>query len=131
MPADVALLTDIPLFSSLEDDEKKLLAEVVDMRTLKAGETLFRLGDPGHAMYVVSKGKIEIFVKDHAGQKIVLTEAVPGDVFGELALLDEGPRSATAVATEESELVELDRGDLILLVSKRPESALHMLGAMG
>jgi CRP/FNR family transcriptional regulator, cyclic AMP receptor protein len=131
MPADVALLTDIPLFSSLDDEEKKLLSEVVDTRALKAGEFLFRHGDPGHAMYVVSKGVMEIFIKDHAGQKIVLAEPRPGDVFGELALLDEGPRSATAVAMEDVELVELDRGDLLLLVTKRPESALHMLGAMG
>jgi CRP/FNR family cyclic AMP-dependent transcriptional regulator len=131
MPVDTTLLAEIPLFGTLDDDEKKLLAEVVDTRTLKAGETLFRHGDPGHAMYVVSKGMIEIFIKDHAGQKIVLTEARPGDVFGELALLDEGPRSATAVAKEDAELVELDRGDLLLLVTKRPESALHMLGAMG
>jgi len=131
MPVDATLLAEIPLFGTLDDDEKKLLAEVVDTRTLKSGETLFRHGDPGHAMYVVSKGQIEIFIKDHAGQKIVLTEARPGDVFGELALLDEGPRSATAVAKEDSELVELDRGDLLLLVTKRPESALHMLGAMG
>jgi CRP/FNR family transcriptional regulator, cyclic AMP receptor protein len=131
MPADLTLLSEIPLFSSLDEDEKKLLGEVVDTRTLKAGETLFRHGDPGHAMYVVSKGKLEIFIKDHAGQKIVLAETGPGDVFGELALLDEGPRSATAVATEDSELIELDRGDLLLLVTKRPESALHMLGAMG
>jgi len=131
MPADVSLLGEIPLFSSLDDDEKKLLAEVVDTRTFKVGDVLFRHGDPGHAMYVVSKGQIEIFIKDHAGQKIVLTEARAGDVFGELALLDEGPRSATAIATQESELIELDRGDLLLLVTKRPESALHMLGAMG
>src|SRR6476659_5469667 len=111
MPADASLLTDIPLFGTLDDDERKLLADVVDVRALKPGETLFRAGDPGHAMYVVVKGEVEIFIKDHAGQKITLTDAHNGDVFGELAMLDEGPRTASAVAKTEAELLELDRDD--------------------
>ncbi|MCE9573032.1 MAG: DUF1003 domain-containing protein [Deltaproteobacteria bacterium] len=131
MAADLELLSEIPLFQSLDADEAKLLAEVVDRRSLTKGEMLFRTGDPGHAMYIVSKGEVEIFIKDHAGQKITLTEARPGDVFGELAMLDAGPRSASAIAAEDSELIELDREDLLLLVTKRPEAALHMLGAMG
>jgi uncharacterized membrane protein len=131
MSADLELLAEIPLFQSLDPDEAKLLADVVDKRTLTKGETLFRTGDPGLAMYIVCKGEVEIYIKDHAGQKITLTEARPGDVFGELAMLDAGPRSASAVASEDSELIELDRDDLLLLVTKRPEAALHMLGAMG
>jgi uncharacterized membrane protein len=131
MPADTALLTDIPLFAELDDDEKKLLADVVDVVSVKKGDTLFRAGDPGHAMYVVVKGEIELFIKDHAGQRITLTDAKVGDVFGELAMLDEGPRTASALATDDAELLELDRDDILLLVKKKPEAALHMLGAMG
>jgi uncharacterized membrane protein len=131
MPADASLLTDIPLFAELDDDEKKLLADVVDVVNVKKGDTLFRAGDPGHAMYVVVKGEIELFIKDHAGQRITLTDAKVGDVFGELAMLDEGPRTASALATDDAELLELDRDDILLLVKKKPEAALHMLGAMG
>jgi CRP/FNR family transcriptional regulator, cyclic AMP receptor protein len=131
MPANISLLTDLPLFASLGAEEQALLAKVVDTRKLNAQELLFKVGDPGHAMYVVSSGEIELSITDHAGQKIVLTECRKGDVFGELAMLDAGARTATARAIEASELVELDRDDLLLLVSKRPESALHMLGAMG
>ena len=131
MPADAALLADIPLFGELDDDERKLLADVVDVVSLKKGDTLFRAGDPGHAMYVVVKGECEIFIKDNTGQKITLNHVKQGDVFGELAMLDEGPRTASAVALDECELLELDRGDILLLVTKKPEAALHMLGAMG
>jgi uncharacterized membrane protein len=131
MAADASLLNDIPLFGSLDDDERKLLADVVDVRALKPGETLFRAGDPGHSMFVVVRGEVEIFIKDHAGQKITLTDAHPGDAFGELAMLDEGPRTASAVAKQDSELLELDRDDILLLVTKKPEAALHMLAAMG
>jgi uncharacterized membrane protein len=131
MPTDASLLMELPLFASLNPEERAMLAEAVDTRRLRAGETLFKAGDPGQALFVVAKGRVEISIMDTAGQKIVLTECLNGDVFGELAMLDTGPRTATATALEESELLELDRGDLLLMVRQRPESALHMLGAMG
>lgn len=131
MPADASLLTDLPLFSALDAGERALLAETVDTRALPAGTMLFKEGDPGRAMYVVAKGSMEIFITDLAGQKIVLTECGPGEVFGELAMLGTGPRTASAVALEATELLELDRDDLLLLVGRKPEAALHLLGAMG
>lgn len=131
MPADASLLTDLPLFASLTSGECALLAEVVDTRVLPKGEILFKAGDPGQAMYVIASGEMEISVTDHAGQKIVLTTFGKGDVFGELAMLDTGPRTATAVVLEDAELLELDREDLVLLVTKKPEAVLHLLGAMG
>lgn len=131
MPTSATLLTELPLFASLRPEEREQLAQAVEVRRLAAGEALFRTGDPGQALYVVASGRMELSVTDHAGQKIVLTHSLPGDVFGELALLDAGPRSATAAALEPSELLELDREDLLLLVSQRPEAALHLLGSMG
>lgn len=131
MPADPSLLTDLPLFEALTGDERRLLAEAVDVETFAAGQALFKAGEPGQTMFVVTRGEVELSVTDHAGQKIVLTVAGPGDVFGELALLDAGPRTATAVAHSDCELLALDRGDLLILFTRRPESALHLLGAMG
>ncbi|HJU83830.1 MAG TPA: DUF1003 domain-containing protein [Holophagaceae bacterium] len=131
MPAEPSLFVDLPLFASLKPKERALLAEAVDYRTLRAREVLFHAGDPGHAMFAVASGAVAIHVTDHAGQKIELTVARKGDVFGELALLDEGPRSATAIALEDTELLELDRQDLLLMIAKRPETALHLLGSMG
>jgi uncharacterized membrane protein len=131
MPVPASLLTELPLFESLGPEERALLANVVDTRALGAGEVLFRAGDPGQAMYIVVSGEIEISVTDRAGQKIVLTDCHRGDTFGELAMLDAGPRSATALAVEDTQLVELDRSDVLLLVTQKPESALHMLGALG
>lgn len=131
MPADASLLTDLPLFASLRPKERRLLAEAVDHHALPAGEVLFKAGGPGQSMFVVASGEVEISVTDHAGQKIVLTLCAQGDAFGELAMLDEGPRSATATVVAPTELLEIDRGDLLLLVKKSPEAALHLLGAMG
>ncbi len=131
MTVDAALLSEVEMFSMLDDDERAVLAGVVDRETLAAGAVLFKAGDPGDALFVVKRGNIELSVKDNVGQKIVLHSAGAGDVFGELALLDAGPRTATAIAVEETELIVLDREDLVLLFKKKPEAALHMLAAMG
>ncbi len=131
MAADAALLADLPLFASMGPDELTLLAQAVDVRRLEAGQALFKAGEPGEAMFIVASGEIEISVVDRAGQKIVLTGRHRGDVFGELAMLDAGPRTATATALVPTEVLELDRSDLLLLVTQKPEAALHMLGAMG
>ena len=131
MVADAALLADLPLFSTLGQEELTLLSQVVDVLRLQPGQSLFKAGDPGEAMYIVTSGEMEISVVDRAGQKIILTGRHRGDVFGELAMLDAGTRTATATALVSTELLELDRSDLLLLVTQKPEAALHLLGAMG
>ncbi len=131
MPAEPSLLKDLPLFATLATEELAMLAAAVDLRRLDGGQALFKAGEPGEAMYIVVSGEIEISVVDRAGQKIVLTGRHRGDVFGELSMLDAGPRTATATALVPTEVLELDRSDLLLLVTRKPEAALHMLGAMG
>jgi CRP/FNR family transcriptional regulator, cyclic AMP receptor protein len=130
MGCDVSLLTGIEFFELLQDEDRGVLANVVDAIKLSAGETLFHAGEPGESLFVVRSGLIELFIKDTAGQKIVLTIAEQGSLFGELSLLDSGPRTATAVALSDVELLVLDRGDLLLLFEKRPAAALNMLAAM-
>jgi uncharacterized membrane protein len=131
MPVDPAALEEIEFFKLLGEEERRALAEVVDLIELQETETLFRAGEPGESLYLVRSGEVELFINDNVGQKIVLDNARPGDFFGEIALLDAGPRSATATALVPSSLIELDRDDLLLLFSQRPDSALAMLGAMG
>ena len=130
MGCDAALLAGIELFELLQEEDRQALADVVDSMKLKASDVLFQAGDPGESLFIVRSGSIELFIKDTAGQKIVLTVAEEGDLFGELSLLDSGPRTATATALTEVELLVLDRDDLLLLFQKRPDAALHMLAAM-
>src|SRR4029079_7537203 len=130
MGCDVSLLAGIEMFELLHGDDKRALADVVDAIKLNPAETLFQAGEPGDALFIVRSGSVELFIKDTAGQKIVLTVAEEGDLFGDLSLLDSGPRTATALALTETELLVLDRGDLLLLFQKRPDAALHMLAAM-
>lgn len=130
MPCNVEMLNGIELFDLLDEDARSALAEVVDYKEVPAGETLFQAGQPGESLFVVRSGEIELYIKDTAGQKIVLTIARTGDTFGELSLLDSGPRTATAIALMETGLLVLDRDDLLLLFQRKPDAALHMLAAM-
>ena len=130
MPVPCESLTDIELFAFLDEEERAILAEMVDAESPAAGTLLFRAGEPGDAMYVVKSGAVELSVVDNVGQKIVLSVVTPGDVFGELSLLDGGARTATAVVVEDCELIVLDREDLVVLFRKQPEAALHLLAAL-
>jgi uncharacterized membrane protein len=125
------MLADVELFEHLNEDDRTNLAEAIDVRQLAAGDTLFKSGEPGEALYVVRSGEIELFIKDTAGQRIALAIAGAGEMFGELALLDSGPRTATAIALSDVELLELDRDDLLLLFQRSPAAALRLLAAMG
>ena len=130
MPCDPSFLSDITMFELLNEDDRVALAAVVDELKVPEGHTLFQAGDPGDSLFIVRLGKIELFIKDTAGQRIVLTTAETGDMFGELAMLDTGPRTATALALTDSEVLVLDRDDLVLLFQRKPEAALHMLAAL-
>jgi len=130
MPCQPSDLAAVELFELLDENELKELAAVIDSTSVKAGGVIFNAGDLGDALYIVRSGEVELFVKDTTGEKIVLTVAEKNDVFGELSMLDARPRSATARALVDAELLMLDRDDLLMLFQKQPDAALNMLAAM-
>ena len=131
MPADGALLENIPLFALLDDVERGKLAAQLDVVEHRAGEYLFRVGDPGDALYIVRSGEVEIFVQNDTGERIVLAHNHAGDMTGELSLLDGGPRTASALATEDVEALRLDRDDLNQFLLMCPAAAMDLLAGMG
>jgi CRP/FNR family cyclic AMP-dependent transcriptional regulator len=131
MAADPSFLAEVPLFSSLDEDELKVLASAVGERELASGDILFRAGEPGDALFIIRSGAIELYATDTTGQKIVFHTAKNGEYFGELSLLDSGARTATAQAVEPTELFTVDRDDLVQLFRKRPDAAMEMLSQMG
>jgi CRP-like cAMP-binding protein len=130
MPCDRKVLADV---EALRASQGRGPASVRRGRRLPAARRrrYSKEGEPGESLFVVRSGEIELFIKDTAGQKIVLAIVRSGEVFGELALLDPGARTATAVALVDSELLELDREDLLLLFKKTPAAALQLLASMG
>lgn len=131
MPCDAQTLAGMELFRHLDEDDCRSLAQAIDFRQIETGAVLFKAGEPGDSLFVVQSGEVELFIRDTAGQKIVLSVAETGSIFGELALLDQGARTATAIALEDTELLELDRDDLLMLFKKAPDAALGLLAAMG
>ena len=92
-------LARVSLFRRLESEELERLAEKVEQVTYPAGETIFNENDKGDALYVVDDGSVRIWVLDEDAEPVTLAELKPGDFFGELAVLDRGPRSSNATAT--------------------------------
>src|SRR5215469_480197 len=109
MLKDPSILKEVAHLRELNDQERAALAERIDVYKYAAGDNIVSYGDPGHALYIIRSGEVEIFIKNDQGEKIVLETSRPGDVFGEISLLDDGPRTAWVSAIGEVELLRLDR----------------------
>ncbi|HEY8074865.1 MAG TPA: DUF1003 domain-containing protein [Labilithrix sp.] len=131
MSTTAEMLADVPLFALLDEQERTLLAERVEVVHFEEGQVLFNVGDPGDSMYVLKSGEVEVTVKTKTGEAVVLERAKAGDFFGEISLLDEGPRTASARAKNACEAIEVDRGDLDELFRLKPAAAMDLLAATG
>src|SRR5258706_4960151 len=131
MPADAALLAEIPFFHFLDDGERVSLAAQLEEVQDPEGQVLFNYGEPGDCLYVIRSGKAEVFFKDDTGTRIVLEVAGSGDVVGELSLLDGGPRTASVVVTERLDALRLDRADLDQFLRTHPAAAIDLMSSMG
>jgi len=133
--ADTALareaLHSCPLFAGLDDATLTLCADAMRGRRFRRGEVVFHVEDPGDALFVVTSGEIKIVLPSEEGaEPAILTTIVPGGFFGELALLDGSPRSATAVAVGPVETFILRRDAFDRLVDEQPAIRHALLGAL-
>jgi uncharacterized membrane protein len=131
MSATLDMLAEVPLFETMDDTERESLCQLLETRRYDKGETIFRAGDVGDSFYIVRGGTIQIYIENFEGEKIILRESTPGDVFGDVSMFDGGPRTAFAVATEDTEVLFLDKEGLLALVKKHPHAALDLLSVMG
>jgi CRP-like cAMP-binding protein len=102
-------LSAIPLFEGLDADSLEPLGREMRLRRFRRGEVIFHQGDPGDALFIVLTGQVKISLPGETGDEAILATLRPGDFFGELALLDGAPRSATATALEPVEATVLPR----------------------
>jgi CRP/FNR family cyclic AMP-dependent transcriptional regulator len=130
MPIETSILSEIQHLQNLGDAERAALAERIELLSFHPGDLVFEFGDQGHAMYIVRTGEIEIFVKNDQGEKIVLEVSRPGDIFGEISLLDDGPRTASVLAITDVELLRLDRQHFEDYVRLYPPAALNLLSVV-
>jgi len=123
----IELLSRVPVFAALGEDELARVAEVAVPRRFAAGAVVFREGDESSTCYIVRSGHARA-VREHTdGRTITLATFGPGDIFGELAMFDDERRSATIEAIDEMEAIAILAGDVRRLLREHPDIAAKLL----
>src|SRR3979411_2265064 len=128
--AEPELLAQVGLFVDLTTAELVGLASLMRPRPYAKDEVIYLRGDPGTAFYVIASGKVKIALTSPDGKELILRRLGPGGFHGELALLDDEPRSADAIATEASVLLVLQRDAFRQFLADHPEVATKLLGTV-
>jgi CRP/FNR family cyclic AMP-dependent transcriptional regulator len=128
--AEPELLAQVGLFADLTSDELVSLAALMRPRPYAKDEVIYLRGDPGTAFYVIASGKVKIALTSPDGKELILRRFSAGGFHGELALLDDEPRSADAIATEPSVLLVLQRDAFRSFLAEHPDVAIKLLGTV-
>jgi CRP/FNR family transcriptional regulator len=119
-----------PLLAALDDESAEgLLAQMTPHR-MERGDVLFREGDRGDSLYVIADGKVKLGRTSADGRENLVAILGPGEMFGELSLFDPGPRTMTATAVAETELLGLSNDSLTRILGGNPEVAKALLAAL-
>jgi len=116
---DRDLLRTVPIFSELSDPDVASLAQLMTRRKYPKDGVVFFENEEGDSFFMIVEGRIKVTILGDDGREVILSMLGPGDFFGEMALLDNEPRSATAIAAEDSELLCLARSDFQGVATKR------------
>jgi CRP/FNR family cyclic AMP-dependent transcriptional regulator len=129
-PAD--LIAEIPLFQGLSDEDREALAERLTEKRFGSGDMVFSQGDMGSSMYVVQAGAVQIYLPGHGhGSPVLpLKDLRTGEYFGELAIFDDKPRSASVRAVVDTVLLELTREELAEHLGRSKTAAMTILSEM-
>ncbi len=119
-----------PLFAALDDEAQQALLGQMNSSRLERGDILFREGDQGDTLYVIGEGKVKLGRTSADGRENLIAILGPGEMFGELSLFDPGPRTMTATAVAETQLMGLGNESLTMLLTGRPEVAKSLLAAL-
>jgi len=125
------ILQTIPLFAKLPADEQAELATLLQSKKYPANRPVFWLGEQGDDFYIVRHGQVVVSCLDETGKEVVLGKLGGGQFFGEISLLDGGPRTATVRTSVDSELLVLNRDEFLQFLGRHPDAAIYMLGILG
>lgn len=123
-------LRNIPLFSDLPLEEVKELIQLAEKRRYPAGDIVLYKGNSGQVMYLILKGSVKVVITDETGGEIILSNFSTGEYFGEMSALDDMPRSANVVTTEDSEFLIISHDIIRNSIRKNPDMALKLLSEM-
>jgi len=127
----ITLLSRVPVFSTLSADELERVARVAMQRRFESGEVVFKEGDEGSTCYIVRSGRARAIREHPDGRSITLAHFKPGDIFGEMAMLDGERRSATVETTEGTEVIALLSTDMHRLLREYPDISIKLIAALG
>jgi signal transduction histidine kinase len=123
----VAALESTTLFRNLGRDELQALRFIAQERHFAANGVIFRENDPGNGVYFVKNGLVEISSLVGANARCVFSQLGPGEIFGEMAVIEHRPRSATAIALKDTDVYFLPRGEMLSLIERSPALAFGLL----
>ncbi len=121
------LFNDVPIFQLLDAEERKVLADQVSIREFKAGQGIFKTGDPGGLAYLIQKGLVRVTIKDAGYQDITVDMADEGGLVGMSSLMAGENHLTTAAAVEDTTAIEIDRNDIEALLTRKPMAGLDMM----
>ena len=121
------ILSKVPAFAGLAARELKEVAAIVHKREYRTGEPVFAQGDPGLGMYIIQEGEVTISISGKGEEERELAVLAEGDFFGELALIDESPRSANARCKTDCILIGFFRPDLFELIEKKNQLGIKII----
>jgi CRP/FNR family transcriptional regulator, cyclic AMP receptor protein len=124
-------LRHVPLFALLDEDEMATLAAQVELRRFAPRQRIYKIGDAGKNAYVMMSGVVRITTVDEDQQEVLLDEPGHGDFFGFASMLEETPHRTNAMAMEETQCIEVDRGDIAALLQRKPMAGMDMLTVLG
>lgn len=120
-------LSNIPLFSGLGEQEIQAISHHAVTKRFVKNTVVINEGDNSDSLYVILSGRVKIYLSDEDGKEVILNNQGPGDYFGELALIDEEPRSASVMTTEDCKLSIINKHDFAACLQKHPEIALSLI----
>ncbi len=129
-PVTAELFRHVPLFSGLADEDLESLISVATRRKFPKDAVIFFEHDLGDALFMILSGRVKVTILSDDGREIILAMLSERDFFGEMSLLDNEPRSATAIAMQETEMVVLHQKDFLSIVEKRPRVLLNLLAVL-
>jgi CRP/FNR family cyclic AMP-dependent transcriptional regulator len=124
---DTAIFDQIPLFENLGKDERDTLASRFQLRHHPKNSIIINEGDDTSSFYIILKGRVKVYLTDDNGKEVILNIQGEGEYLGEVALLDEGPRSASVFTMEDSQFAVLNRRSFIECISENPQLSLKIM----
>ena len=121
------MLDNIPLFSGLQTDELSRLSNRAVIHSYPKNTIVMNQGDEGNSLHVIVSGKVKVFLSNEDGKEIILNTEGPGEYFGEMALLDSEPRSASVITVEPSKMAIISKSDFESFLHESPQTTLKIL----